>query len=57
MYKEIVEEAWAEFGFATKQEAVKNECSTSMHSTRPKLAMPGLCYNPEDKKYKGASQW
>jgi hypothetical protein len=23
MYKEVVEEAWAEFGFATKQEAVK----------------------------------
>jgi hypothetical protein len=23
MYKEIVEEAWAEFGFATKQEAMK----------------------------------
>jgi hypothetical protein len=52
MYKEIVEEAWAEFGFKTKQEAVK-KCMLDFHAFRDQLAMQGLRYNSEDKKYKG----
>jgi hypothetical protein len=52
MHKEIVEEAWAEFGFATKQEAVK-KCMLDFHAFHNQLVMQGLRYNPEDKKYKG----
>jgi hypothetical protein len=52
MYKEIVEEAWAQFGFTTKQEAVK-KCMLDFHAFHNQLAMQGLRYNPEDKKYKG----
>jgi hypothetical protein len=48
MYNEIMEEVWAQFGFATKQEALKNVCSTSMHCG-DQLVMQGLRYNPEDK--------
>jgi hypothetical protein len=51
MYKEIVEEAWAEFCFATKQEAVK-KCMLDFHAFRDQLVMQGLRYNPEDKKDK-----
>jgi hypothetical protein len=52
MYKEIVEEAWAQFGFATKQEAMK-KCMLDFHAFRDQLAMQGLRYNPEAQKYKG----
>jgi hypothetical protein len=41
MYKEVVEEAWAEFGFATKQEAVK-KCMLNFHAFRDQLVMQGL---------------
>jgi hypothetical protein len=52
MYKEVVEAAWAEFGFATKQKAMK-KCMLDFHAFRDQLAMQGLRYNPEDKRYKG----
>jgi hypothetical protein len=52
IYKEIKEKAWAKFGFATIQEAVR-KCMLGFHAFRNQLVMQGLCYNPEDKKYKG----
>jgi hypothetical protein len=54
LYKEIVKEAWADFSFVTKQEEMKNACSTSnFNAFHDQLAMQGLRYNPEDKRYKG----
>jgi hypothetical protein len=55
MYKEVVEEAFAEFGFATKEEAVK-KCGLDFYSFRDRLAIQGLLYNPEDKRYKGDAE-
>jgi hypothetical protein len=52
MYKEVVEEGFAAFGFASKDEAVK-KCMLDFHSFRDQLAMQGLRYNPQDKRYKG----
>ena len=52
MYKEVVEEGFAEFGFDSKEEAVK-KCMLDFHDFRDQLAMQGLRYNPEDKRYKG----
>jgi hypothetical protein len=50
--RKAVEEAWAEFGFATKQEAMK-KCMLDFHAFRNQLAMQGLRYNPKDTRYKG----
>jgi hypothetical protein len=52
MYKEVVEEGFAAFGFDSKEEAIKN-CMLDFHSFRNQLAMQGLPYNPKVRKYKG----
>jgi hypothetical protein len=48
MYKKIIEEAWSEFGFETKQEAVKKCMFLDFHAFRDQLVMQRLRYNPED---------
>ena len=52
MYKEIVEEGFAEFGFVSKEEATK-KCFIVFHTFRDRLSYQGLRYQPEDKKYPG----
>jgi hypothetical protein len=52
MYKEVVEEGFALFCFASKDDAAE-KCILDCHSFRDQLAMQGLRYNPQDKRYKG----
>jgi hypothetical protein len=52
MYKEVVEEGYASFGFETKEEATK-KCMVDFATFRDKLSLQGLRYNPEDCKYPG----
>jgi hypothetical protein len=52
MYKEVVEEGFAAFGFDSKEEAIQ-KCMLDFHSFRDQLAIQGLRYNPKDRKYKG----
>ena len=52
MYKEVVEEGYASFGFETKEEATK-KCMVDVATFRDKLSLQGLRYNPEDCKYPG----
>jgi hypothetical protein len=55
MYKEVVEEGFAAFGFESKDEATK-KCFLDFHSFRDKLSLQGLHYTPEQKKYPGDSK-
>jgi hypothetical protein len=52
MYKEVVEEGFAAFGFDSKEEAVQ-KCMVNFHGFCNQLAIQGLHYNPKDRKYKG----
>ena len=54
MFLEVLQEGFAEFGFASKQEA-KSQCFLDFHQFRDKLSLQGLHYDPEDKRYPGDS--
>jgi hypothetical protein len=45
MYKEVVEEGYASFGFETKEDATKR-CMMDFATFRDKLLLQGLRYNP-----------
>jgi hypothetical protein len=53
LYKEVVLEAFAEFGFETEEEARK--CFMEFYELHDQLLKQGLQYNPEDQFYKGDS--
>jgi hypothetical protein len=53
LYKEVVLEAFAEFGFETEGEARK--CFMEFYEFCDQLSKQGLQYNPEDQFYKGDS--
>jgi hypothetical protein len=55
MYREVVEEGFASFGFETKEEATK-KCMLDFHTFRDRLSLQGLHYKPEDTKYPGDSR-
>ena len=55
MYKEVVLEGWASFGFASKKEAAK-KCHLDFHTFRDRLSFQGLRYQPEECKYPGDRQ-
>jgi hypothetical protein len=55
MYKEIVEEAWAEFGFATKHKVVK-KCMLDFHAFRTSSRCRGCVTTLKTRKTRGTWQ-